>query len=210
MHALRSAALIMLMTPMLSNAAILDFDSFVQPSGSYACLGAAVTVDGFSIASSRNLLCSARFGPGNVTSTLIENWEFSRTTIRNVAGMPFDVTGMDIISLGAAAPRDFAVTFSGARADGSSIQQTLTFSNTGSGAFTILQPASLTGFTALSALSFTQGQNSNGTSYGFANVGVSPVPESSSFALLIVGLASIFGVVLRRQRSERTEADASR
>ena len=195
-------------------ASTINFSSFSQPGNNFNNLGTSVTQSGFTFSSASGPFGDGGLGvwqdsssnhpPGGSASTsLLEFTGLTTTTMTASGNGAFDLNSIELAEWGASqggGVGSFSVTFTGTRADNSTVSQSFTvLNNVGSPQ---LQNFNFSGFSNVVKVQFTQGIFSSGTAYQFDDIGVngsnSPVPEPSSFLMLGTALISGIGAMRRK------------
>jgi hypothetical protein len=201
-----STLLLLGLTARSADATTINFASFSQAGTNFNALGASVTQSGFTFSSSGGGFCntlgvwedSSPNHPtgGTSTTSLLEYCADATTTMVQFGNVAFDLNAIDLAEWGAdqaGGAGTFTVTFSGTRADSSTVTQTFTVSNN-SGSPN-LQHFAFSGFTNIVSVSFVQGIFLSGTAYQFNNVVVNEttVPEPATYILVATGLLTLLG-----------------
>ena len=203
-----------LWNPVQSSAGTINFDSLSQAGNSYRAFGSSLTFDGFVFTSSYQLggpglivwQADTAFHPigGNPATSLMEYTAGHTTTIAREGGGAFALSGIDLANYGPGSFSNttFDVTFTGTKADSTTVTQTFTVNNPTSGSLE-LQSFVFAGFTDLIKVQMTQGVYFGGTAFQFNNLVVdapAAVPELASVWFLVSGVAAL-GVGRKRIRS---------
>jgi hypothetical protein len=199
----------------IAQAAVISFSSLSQPGTELRQLGNTVSQDGFTFASSGgsfgNILSvwqagSANLPVGGVASTsLMEYYAESTTTMTATDGSAFQLNGIDLASWAVGQIGTMTVTFDGTRTDGSLVSQSFDVINSGNSTPELQRFEFGASFTNLSSVRFKQGRNSFSTAFQFNNLSVSTVPEPGSLALLALAAGGA-ALALRRRSSPPTRA----
>jgi len=212
------AAIALLVFPVITQATTINFASLSQPGTGSTSFGNVVTQQGFSFTDLLNSSFGSGFAvwqasspnlPGSNTAntSLFEFFANSTTELTAAAHAAFTLNSIDLAQyLTPQTPGSFTVTFTGTRADSSTVTQTFTVPRlAGTPA---LQTFNFSGFTNVVKVDFTQGINGGsaiGTGYQFDNVVINaqtPVPEPGTNVLLAFALVTslaLYRLVSRRR-----------
>jgi hypothetical protein len=209
LHTLGIAIFIVGTVPL--SAGIVDFSSLSQPGSTYVDVGStSVTEDGFTFTSNDGDFyvwgaSSGNLPSGNVADTSLFEFYAGATTLTSYTGA-FTLNSIDLAPLIAGGTSTFQVTFTGTKADSSTVSQTFTVNDSPEALTTFDFNSS---FTDLVSVSFAQGTNigfftSQDTAYQFDNFNFTPaptlttVPEPASVILLLTALLAAAFVARKR------------
>jgi hypothetical protein len=202
---------------MTAQATTINFASLSQPGTGSTALGNVVTQQGFSFTD----LLGGPFGNGfsiwqasspnlpglnTANTSLFETFASSKTELTAAGNAAFTLNSIDLAQyLQPQTPGTFTVTFTGIRADNTTITQTFSVDRLASA--TALETFNFSGFSNVVKVDFQQGINGGsptGTGYQFNNLVInasSTVPEPDTKLLLAFGLAVLLalrGVLARK------------
>ncbi len=176
-----------------SQAVVLDFNSLSAGGTSLVNVADGYTEDGFRFL---NLQIPNAFDSFGVWQTgsgayagspaLFNQYQDAMTQLTQIGGGAFDATSIQLASLNLS-PLPNTVTFTGTRANNSTVTQAITLSNP-----TVLLTYNLTGMTNIVKLEWAQSV----PFHQFDNINVNPVPEPATIAVLGIGALAL----IRRRR----------
>jgi hypothetical protein len=192
------------------SAAVINFADLSQAGSGFYSYGTNLVYEGFSFSDTGGYLGQNALGVwergssnhpsgGDASTSLLEYYAYSITTMTKENGKAFDLNSIDLAPYDTIQSGPISVTFNGTKSDNSTVAQTFYFNNT-PGSTPVLQTFFFSGFNNLVSLSFTQGNSpALSQAYQFNNINVteSPVPIPPSMLLLGSGLIGL-GVFKRR------------
>ncbi|WP_229259320.1 PEP-CTERM sorting domain-containing protein [Duganella aceris] len=191
-----AAAAATLLTAVGAQATTIDFDAASVSQLNHinwlgSSFGSSYTEDGFTLQSS---------GPFPVNSLVVADITYnagsyamaatSLATTTLTAGSAFSIGSIDLLR--APSFSNWTVTFTGTKADSSTVMQSFTLNTANWKTFTFGSS-----FTNLTSLSWNEGLV---RIYAFDNINVTAVPEPETYAMLLGGLGLV-GFAARRRKS---------
>ena len=125
----------------------------------------------------------------NGSTALFNNYDSGQTEMTQVGGGGFNVTSIDMSCLYLNNPGAFSVSFTGTRADASTVTNTFTLNTPNS-----VQTFNFSGMSNVVKLDWTQ----SSPYHQFDNININTVPEPASLAVLGLGA---FALIRRRKNS---------
>jgi PEP-CTERM motif-containing protein len=200
----------------LANAATINFGSLSQAGTGFNDIGTTYSQSGFTFTGSGSPFGGNTLGVwrnsdpshpvGLNTTSLVPFTALTLLTIAPTSGT-FSFQSIDLAQYGfnqlaQALNPTFSVTFNGTQFGGGTVSQTFAVPNLAGSP--VLSTYNFSGFTNLTQVSVLQGIFPNtGTSFQLDNLvvnSVAPVPEPSTWAMMILGFAGVGFMAYRRSR----------
>jgi PEP-CTERM motif len=191
-----SLSLVFLLAAQASQAVVLDFESLATGGTSFNNVADGYTEDGFKFLNLTIPNAADSFGvwqtgsgahPGS--TALFNQWQDAITQLTQVGGGAFDVSSIQLASLNLS-PLPNTVTFTGTRADNSTVTQAITMGNP-----SVLTTYNFAGMNNMVKLEWSQVF----PFHQFDNINLTPVPEPASIAVLGLGALAL----IRRRRTAK-------
>ena len=177
-----------------ASAAVLTFESLASADGNFS-IGTTYVEQGFQVDDlTPTAYGFAAWGTSSPffsgSTALMNNNDSGITKLSQVGGGAFNLNAVDLTVMypGLTGDGQVAVTFTGTRADSSTVSQTFNVNDGAPQTFTF------NGFTNVTAVTWSD----NATYHQFDNVNVAAVPEPETYAMFLAGLG-LMGVVARRR-----------
>lgn len=178
-----------------AGATVIDFESLVHQDDAVVEVGNVYTEDGFTLTNLTSGFGFSTYGTVNAffsgSTALMNDNDAGLTALTRADGGAFTLSSIDLSTMYPGLTEDGVdVTFTGVKADLSTVSQTFHVVDGAAATFSFLS-----GFSNLVSLSWTN----DAMYHQFDNISVAAVPEPESVALMLAGLGMV-GMMVRRRR----------